>query len=205
MSGKTADISQFCKLEWFKWVVFQDETAPFPDDVLKLGPYLRPIIDISPAITTKILAENRQVLHRSTYKPLNQDESLDKDRSDAQEQFMARVYERLGSWVLPRELEDIGLESTPQYDPYENDTQKSRHFPSQQKSKSPCQRWVTIIQEQRYCCLEGTRCHEDMQWHRVLMPVETLWGEPIQILYSIPECIKLSLLKSYRINHQQYC
>ena len=23
MSGKTSDISQFCKLEWFKWVMFQ--------------------------------------------------------------------------------------------------------------------------------------------------------------------------------------
>ena len=35
MSGDTSDISQFCKLEWFEWVMFQDETAPFPDDVLK--------------------------------------------------------------------------------------------------------------------------------------------------------------------------
>ena len=35
---------------------------------------------------------------------------------------MARVYERLGSWVLPREFEDIGLETTPQNDPYEEET-----------------------------------------------------------------------------------
>ena len=35
MSGETSGISQFCKLEWFKWVMFQDETAPFPDYALK--------------------------------------------------------------------------------------------------------------------------------------------------------------------------
>ena len=46
------------------------------------------------------------------------DKLLDKDGSDAQEQFMARVCEKMGFLVLPRELEDIGLENTLQYDPY---------------------------------------------------------------------------------------
>ena len=76
MSCKSSDISQFCKLEWFEW----DETAPFLDDVLKLGHYIGPSIDVGPAMTTKILTENGQLLHRSTYRP---DELLDKDRSDA--------------------------------------------------------------------------------------------------------------------------
>ena len=71
-------------------------------------------------MTTKILTENGLVLHRLTYRPLTPDELLDKNGSDAREQFMARVHERLGSWVLPRELDDIGLENTPQYDPYED-------------------------------------------------------------------------------------
>ena len=42
---------------------------------------------------------------------------------------MARVYERLGSQVLQRELEDIGLESIPQYDLYEDETQNEQTFP----------------------------------------------------------------------------
>ena len=41
---------------------------------------------------------------------------------------MARVHERLGTHVLPRELEDILLEHTPQYDPYENKTQNEQMF-----------------------------------------------------------------------------
>ena len=55
MSGKTSDICQFCKLEWFKWVMFNEETAPFPDDVLKLGHFLGPSIDVDLALTVKIL------------------------------------------------------------------------------------------------------------------------------------------------------
>ena len=82
MLGKTSDISQFCELEWFEWVVFQDETAPLQDDILKYGHYL---------------TKNGQVLHRLLFRSLTPDELLDKDRSDAQVQVMARVYERLGS------------------------------------------------------------------------------------------------------------
>ena len=83
MSGKTSDISQFCKQEWFKWVMFQEETASFPDDILKLCCYLGPSIDIDPAMTTKILTDNGQVFHRSTYRPLMPDDLSEKDGSDA--------------------------------------------------------------------------------------------------------------------------
>ena len=65
--------------------------------MLKLDHYLGPSIDIGLAKMAKILIENGQVLNRSTHRPLTQDELLEKDGSDAQEQFMARVYERLGS------------------------------------------------------------------------------------------------------------
>ena len=41
---------------------------------------------------------------------------------------MARVYERFGPWVLPRELEDKSLENTPQYDLYEDETQNKQTF-----------------------------------------------------------------------------
>ena len=42
---------------------------------------------------------------------------------------MATVYEKLGSRVLPREFKGIGLENTPQYDPYENEIQNDQTFP----------------------------------------------------------------------------
>ena len=70
MSGETSGISQFCKLDWYNWVLYQDETAPLPDDVLKLVCYLGPIVDVGPAITARILTEKGQLLHRSTYRLL---------------------------------------------------------------------------------------------------------------------------------------
>ena len=42
---------------------------------------------------------------------------------------MATVYERLGSGFLQRKLEDMVLENTPQYDPYEDETQNKQMFP----------------------------------------------------------------------------
>ena len=107
---------------WVGYVL--DKTAPSPDDMLKLSCYVGPNINISQAMIANILKENGPMLHRSTYRPLTPDELADKDGSDAWEQFIARVYEKLGSWVLPRELEDIGLENTSQYDPYEDEIQK---------------------------------------------------------------------------------
>ena len=66
MSGEMLDIIQFCEFEWFKWVMFQDETAAYPNDHFRLGRYLGPSIDIGPALMVKIIKQNSQVLHRST-------------------------------------------------------------------------------------------------------------------------------------------
>ena len=120
MSGETSGISQFFKLEWFKQVIFQDETAPFPDNVLKQCLYIGPSLDVGQAMTAKILTQNGQGHHRLTYKLLNPDEIADKDGSDAQERFMARVCEKLESQVQPKEFEDKGLENTPQYNLYKH-------------------------------------------------------------------------------------
>ena len=60
-----------------------DETAPFLDDMLILGHYLGPSIDVGPGIMAKILKQNEQVLHRSTYRTVTLNEIADKDRSNA--------------------------------------------------------------------------------------------------------------------------
>ena len=49
---------------------------------------------------------------------------------------MTKVYEKLGSWVLPIVLEDIGLEDTIQYGSYEDETHNEL---------SPCQKWEMTI------------------------------------------------------------
>ena len=50
---------------------------------------------------------------------------------------MSRVHERLKSQVLPRELDDIGLEKNPQYDSYEDDTQNKQMLPQLAEELEP--------------------------------------------------------------------
>ena len=65
MSGEVSGICQFCELEWSKWVMFHDETALFPYDMLKLGCYFLLSVDVGLTMIAKILPENGQVLHKS--------------------------------------------------------------------------------------------------------------------------------------------
>ena len=74
MSGETSDISQFCEFEWYEWVYFRDTVVSFPEDKLVLGRYLGPSIDVGPALTAKILKQNGEIVHRSTYRGLTPEE-----------------------------------------------------------------------------------------------------------------------------------
>ena len=72
MSGDTLDISQFCELGFYEWIMFREEPdhAQFPADNPILGRYLGPAIDVGPAMTAKILKSNGEVIFRSTYRAL---------------------------------------------------------------------------------------------------------------------------------------
>ena len=71
MSGETSDISQFADLAFNQWVIFRDKPIQFPYENPVLGRYLGPALDFGPAMTAKIMKENGEVVHRSTYKALN--------------------------------------------------------------------------------------------------------------------------------------
>ena len=57
LSGETADISQFCDLSFYEWVMFQDEPVAFPDENPVLGQFLGVAINVGPAMTAKILTQ----------------------------------------------------------------------------------------------------------------------------------------------------
>ena len=48
--------------------------VPYPDDNFKLGRYLGPSIDISPALMAKIIKENGEVFYWSIYGALTQED-----------------------------------------------------------------------------------------------------------------------------------
>ena len=64
ISGETLDISRFCELGFYEWIMFWEEPdhAQFPADNPILGRYLGPAINIGPAMTAKILKSNCQVI-----------------------------------------------------------------------------------------------------------------------------------------------
>ena len=69
MTGETADISPFCKLSFYEWVMYREDSkvVQYPDENPALGQYLGVAIDVGPAMTAKILKANGQVVYRSTY------------------------------------------------------------------------------------------------------------------------------------------
>ena len=74
MSSKTSNISQLCEFQFFKLVMFWDETALYPNDHFRLDGYQSLNWDIGPVLMAKIIRENSQVPCRSTYQALTQEE-----------------------------------------------------------------------------------------------------------------------------------
>ena len=58
MSGEISDVSQFCYLELYMWVMFHDKTASFPDDMLKQVHFLELSRGVGPVMITKLLTQN---------------------------------------------------------------------------------------------------------------------------------------------------
>lgn len=65
MSGKTANISQFCEHCWY---------VSLPEDPLVLRKCLGPSINMGPTIMPNILTLTQEVVHCNTYRPLTPEE-----------------------------------------------------------------------------------------------------------------------------------
>ena len=130
MSGQTSDISIWVQHEWYDWVKFRDTAIPFPDDKEALGRYLGPSIDVGPAMTAKILKANGEVVHRSTYRPLTDEEIADENERKDRDKFDQVVNERYGMPMVAADFEGPeDVEATPP-DLYEDDSgEKHEHVP----------------------------------------------------------------------------
>ena len=120
VSGQTADISPFVEHGWYEWVKFWDNHAAFPDPREVYGRWLGPSVGVGPAMTSKILKENGQVVHLSTYRAISDDEMADPEEKKARDHFDSEVQKRLGSPLTDSEMEEIGI-MTPEYQLYADD------------------------------------------------------------------------------------
>ena len=122
VSGQTSDISHFCELEWYEWVKFRDSAIPFPEDKEVLGRYCGPSIDIGPAMTIKILKANGEQVHRSTYRPLTQNEINNPEEIKERKEFDDHIKELFGPGFDYTDFEGDEDIETPVYQPYADDT-----------------------------------------------------------------------------------
>ena len=129
MSIKMSDNSQFCEFEWFKWVMLQDKTGAYPNDHFRLGRYLGRSIDIGPALIAKIIKQNGQVLYRSMYRALTQDEWRKEECKNKCSSLMDSVHQALGPCTRLSNLVDLGVQETPQYVLYEDKLHNAETFP----------------------------------------------------------------------------
>ena len=73
MSGKMADISPFATLGWYEWIKYYDLVQGYPEHKEILGRWLGPAVDIGPAMTSKVLKADKQVIYTLTYCTLTDD------------------------------------------------------------------------------------------------------------------------------------
>ena len=121
VTGQTADISSLAEFEWYQWVLYYDELASYPDDKQKLARWLGPSFDVGSAMTAKLLKENGNYAHRSTYRALTADELLNPDMKKRMDAFDQNIVSVMGELAEGKDFpEELDVE-TPIGIPYEDD------------------------------------------------------------------------------------
>ena len=115
MSGETSDISQFCELEWYEWIIFRDSAVSFPEDKMVLGRYLVLSIDIGPAVTVNIIKSNGEVVHWSTCQALLSEELESTEQQTVREAFKSSVAIKFVSGATVEGFDQLGAVDTPEY------------------------------------------------------------------------------------------
>ena len=103
MTGETPNITHIVEVGWYEWVKFWDR-AKFPQLKEVYSRWLGPAIDIGPALTSKILKSNGQVIYTSTYRTITEDEIHRKSEQDQQDIFDAEIRKKMGPRVREQDL-----------------------------------------------------------------------------------------------------
>ena len=131
MSGQTADISPFAAFRWYAWIKYYDPVHGYPEHKEILGRWLGPAVDIGPAMTSKILKDNGQIIYTSTYRALTDDEIANPDEVKAHQAFNAAVSAKLVAAMSKHDLSPDDIDAdTPTFVPYEDDETTPSQLPN---------------------------------------------------------------------------
>ena len=116
-----ADISDICEFDFYKWVMFNDSQAIFPETNFHVGRWLGPAVDVGSALTYKILKSNGQVVPRSTIRHLTLDKLANPDHIAMTKAFNDNIIQKIGVPATENDFDKNYL--TPTYKYYGDDHQ----------------------------------------------------------------------------------
>ena len=119
--GMSSDISDICEFEFYKWVMFNDSQATFPETKFHMGRWLGPVVDVGSALTYKILKSNGQVVPRSTNRHLTLDKLTNPDHIATRNAFDDNIIQKIGVPATDNDFEKDYLK--PAYEYYDDDHQ----------------------------------------------------------------------------------
>ena len=94
-----------------------------------LGHYLGPSFDVRPVMTAKILLDNGQYIHSSTYRYLTQDEKICPKEIKLREQFDKSIEDKLGINAIDTDfVKGLDNDKTPHLPRYEDEQIKGTEF-----------------------------------------------------------------------------
>ena len=114
LSGETSNISQFCEFAFYDWIMFRDQPVAFLDDNPVLGRYLRPAINVGPALTAKILKANGEVVCRLTYRALTDVERANVVHVCRRVEFDLKILDKFCRETTPDDFPDFNIPDTPE-------------------------------------------------------------------------------------------
>ena len=97
-----------------------------------LGRYLGPSFNVGSMYTAKILKQNGEVTHPSTYHALTETEWLSPNEIKARQEYDLAIKEALGNDSKPTDFNNLkGEFDTPEYKPYEDEDQGDLSMPEE--------------------------------------------------------------------------
>ena len=119
LSGKTADISPFIEHEWYDFVKWFDHGSSFPEPKEVHGRWLGPSMDIGPAMCSKIIKSNGQIINLSSYRGITEEERQDPTQKKLRDEFDSELIKKLGQPMSEQALQYIDpTVVTPEHDLY---------------------------------------------------------------------------------------
>lgn len=124
VSGQTADISPIAEHGWYDWVKYYDQGSQFPDPKEVYGRWLGPAPDIGPAMASKVLKANGQVIVLSTYRGLSQEELDNPEEQKLRDKFDLGIKQKLGDIMNDSHVSQLDPQAvTPVYEKYSDEAE----------------------------------------------------------------------------------